>query len=212
MSSPKQVTAADILPLSEYAKIRDAKRKQVVEMKRNRRLEVGPHVSFYFENWDTMWLQIQEMLYIEKGGQEQLVDELAAYNPLIPNGRELVATVMFEIDDPQIRKRILGQLGGVEETIYLTIGSDTIMAEAETDVDRTTAEGKTSSVHFIHFRLSPAQVTAFKTAAAIVVGFDHPDYGHSTRLSTAVRDACGFATLARDFPKPLGTIEFGTAV
>ncbi|MCX8501224.1 MAG: DUF3501 family protein [Alphaproteobacteria bacterium] len=194
MSSPKQVTAGDILPMSEYVKIRDTKRKQVVEMKRNRRLEVGPHVSFYFENWDTMWLQIQEMLYIEKGGHEQLVDELAAYNPLIPNGRELVATVMFEIDDPNIRKRILGQLGGVEETIYLTIGSDKIMAEAETDVDRTTAEGKTSSVHFIHFRLTPNQVAAFKSETAITIGFEHPDYGHSTRLPLAVRDA-----LAQDF-------------
>ncbi|MDI9408590.1 MAG: DUF3501 family protein [Candidatus Pacebacteria bacterium] len=194
MPSPKQITAADIMPLSEYVKIRDAKRKEIVAMKQNRRLEVGPHVSFYFENWQTMWLQIQEMLYIEKGGHDQLVDELEAYNPLIPQGRELVATVMFEIDDPQVRKKTLGQLGGVEETIFLAIGNHKIMAKPETDIDRTTAEGKTSSVHFVHFGLTAEQVAAFKTEASVVLGFDHPLYGHSTRLPTAVRDA-----LARDF-------------
>ena len=163
-------------------------------MKQNRRIEVGPHVSFYFENWQTMWLQIQEMLYIEKGGHEQLVDELEAYNPLIPNGHELVATVMFEIDDPNVRKKILGQLGGVEETIFLSIGKHKIMANPETDIDRTTAEGKTSSVHFIHFNLSAEQVAAFKTESAVVLGFDHPLYGHSIRLPKVVRDA-----LTKDF-------------
>ena len=107
MSKSHELTAADILPWAEYAKDRMEHRRRVSAMKRNRRIEVGPHVTFYFENFDTMWLQVQEMLHIEKGGAEQLKDELEAYNPLIPKGHELVATFMIEIADPVRRKRVL---------------------------------------------------------------------------------------------------------
>jgi hypothetical protein len=103
----RQLTRADILPLQEYAKIRRQRRRHISEIKKHRRIEVGPYATFYFENLDTMWQQIQEMLYIEKGGEGQIADELEAYNPLIPQGSELVATVMFEIDDPTRRAREL---------------------------------------------------------------------------------------------------------
>ena len=116
MSHRHELTAADILPWAEYAKDRAEHRRRITAIKRHRRIEVGPYVTFYFESFDTMWLQVQEMLHIEKGGAAQLVDELAAYNPLIPKGRELVATFMIEIDDPLRRARVLAQLGGVEET------------------------------------------------------------------------------------------------
>ncbi len=95
-----ELTAADILPMAEYAKVRAAERRRIAALKRDRRVEVGPHVTFYFESYETMWLQVHEMVWIEKGGPEQMPDELAAYNPLIPKGRELVATFMVEIDDP----------------------------------------------------------------------------------------------------------------
>ena len=145
---------------------------RVGAMKRNRRIEVGPYVTFYFESYDTMWLQVQEMVYIEKGGAAQVPDELAAYNPLVPNGNELVATFMIEIDDPDRRQRVLGTLGGIEETAFLRVAGETITAAAEADQDRTTAEGKASSVQFVHFPFTPAQIAAFsKPGTEVVIGF-----------------------------------------
>jgi hypothetical protein len=139
--------------------------------------------------------QVQEMLFIEKGGAEQIPDELAAYNPLIPNGRELTATVMFEIDEPVRRARVLATLGGIEHTMYLRVGGETIKGVAEDDQDRTNAEGKASSVHFVHFPFSAAQIAAFRRPGAeVVAGFAHASYGHMAVLPDAVRTA-----LARDF-------------
>ena len=103
-----EITAADILPLEAYERVRDEKRRAVREVKANRRVSVGPYATFYFENYDTMWLQVQEMLRIEKGGEAQLADELEAYNPMIPKGNELTATVMFEIENPDRRREVAG--------------------------------------------------------------------------------------------------------
>ena len=190
-----ELTAADILPLADYANQRRQHRQRVTELKRNRRIEVGPHVTFYFESYDTMWLQVQEMLYIEKGGEAQVPDELAAYNPLVPRGDELVATFMIEIDDPLRRQRVLAGLGGVEETAFVRVAGETIKAAPEADQDRTTAEGKASSVQFVHFRFTPAQIAAFsKPGAEVVIGFSHPKYGHMALMPETVR-----AELARDF-------------
>jgi hypothetical protein len=189
------LTEADILPAAEYTKLRAEARRRVAARKRNRRVEVGPHIAFYFECWETMWLQVQEMLHIEKGGPEQIPGELEAYNPLIPNGSELTATFMIEIDDPIRRRRVLGSLGGVEDTAFLRIGGETIKGSSEADQDRTTAEGKASSVQFVHFALTPAQIAAFSTPGAeILLGFNHPAYGHITILPEAVR-----AELTGDF-------------
>jgi hypothetical protein len=158
--------------------------------KKLRRLDVGPYCTFYFECFDTLLFQIQEMLLVEKGGEEQLADELAAYNPLIPQGNELVATFMIEIDDENRRKRILGQLGGVEETAFIQVGGETVMATPEQDQDRTTAEGKASSVQFVHFPLTPAQIAAFKQEGAqAILGLKHPNYSHMAVLPEPVRAA-----------------------
>jgi hypothetical protein len=189
------ITEADILPLSEWAAQRVPHRKALSERKKNRRVSIGPHATLYFENWDTMWYQVQEMLWIEKGGAEQLPDELAAYNPMIPKGSDLSATLMFEISDEDKRRIILGQLGGVEETIAISVGGERVMAVAEEDLDRTTADGKTSSVHFLHFHFTPAQVAAFGNAGTeIMVRIDHANYGHAAIVGAAVK-----AELAGDF-------------
>ena len=195
MLSKHELTAADILPWAEYAKARAEHRSRVSAIKRNRRVEVGPYVTFYFESFDTMWLQVQEMLHIEKGGAEQLRDELAAYNPLIPKGRELVATFMIEIDDPLRRARVLAGLGGIEETAFFQLGASKIPALPEADQDRTTVEGKASSVQFVHFPFTDAQIAAFRQPGAqVILGFSHPAYSHMAVVAEATR-----AELAGDF-------------
>ena len=131
-----------------------------------------------------MLAQVQEMLYIEKGGDEQLKDELTAYNPLVPNGKELTATLMFEIDNPVSRAAFLGKVGGIEEMVYLKVGEELIKAVPEEDVDRTSAEGKASSVQFIHFKFTDDQVKKFKSnSSQIEIGINHKEYSHSTKLS-----------------------------
>jgi hypothetical protein len=190
-----EIRRDDIMDMAAYERIRVERRRELVQIKRQRRLEVGPECLFHFENYETMSAQIHEMLYIEKGGEAQIADELAAYNPLIPNGRELVATVMFEIDDPARRHTVLAKLGGIEETAVLRIGGETIKGRAEADVDRTNAAGKASSVQFIHFPFTDAQVAAFRAPGAeILVGFTHPHYGHMAVMPEGVRQA-----LAKDF-------------
>jgi hypothetical protein len=167
----------------------------VVALKRNRRIEVGPVATFYFESFETMLQQIQEMLYIEKGGAEQIDGELAAYNPLIPNGKELTATVMFEIDDPIRRGRFLARLGGVEETAFIKLDGEIVKGVPEADQDRTTADGKASSVQFVHFPFTPRQIAMFREAnRQVVIGFSHPEYSHMAVVPEAVR-----AALAEDF-------------
>ncbi|RMD60496.1 MAG: DUF3501 family protein [Alphaproteobacteria bacterium] len=195
MAQRREITRDDIMPMNRYADARKELRQRLLEVKKNRRLAVGPVCTFYFENYDTMWHQIHEMLYIERGGEAQIPDELAAYNPLVPKGRELVATVMFEIDDPERRREFLSRLGGVEETMFIEVDGETIAGEAERDVDRSTAEGKASSVHFVHFPFTDEQVAAFRRPGAEVrVGIRHPHYGHIAVMPEAVR-----AALAEDF-------------
>ncbi|MDJ0946251.1 MAG: DUF3501 family protein [Kiloniellales bacterium] len=195
MANKHEITQGDILPPETYAAERKARRAQMVEVKRHRRIEVGPVCTFYFENYQTMWHQVHEMLFIEKGGAEQVEDELRAYNPLIPKGKELVATVMFEIDDPIRRKAFLSRLGGVEDTAFLEFAGQRVVGTPEADVDRTSADGKASSVQFIHFALTPEQIVAFRAAGTqVVIGFEHPAYGHMAVMPDAVREA-----LAQDF-------------
>jgi hypothetical protein len=191
----RDLTAEDMLPLSAWAGQRVAHRKALSERKKNRRLSVGPYATLYFENWDTMWYQVQEMLWIEKGGPDQLPDELAAYNPMIPNGSDLSTTLMFEISDENKRRVILGQLGGVEETISISVGGEKVMAVSEQDLERTTADGKTSSVHFLHFIFTPAQIAAFRDGGTdVMLRIDHANYGHAALITGAVREE-----LAADF-------------
>jgi hypothetical protein len=189
------ISRADILPPNEYAAKRAELRKAVVALKRRRRVEVGPVATFYFECYETMLQQVQEMLHIEKGGEAQIEDELRAYNPLIPQGSELTATVMFEIDDPVRRGRFLARLGGVEDTAFIKLDGETVKGVAEADQDRTNAEGKASSVQFIHFPFTPRQVAFFREKGRqVIVGFSHPEYSHMAVLSEESR-----AALAGDF-------------
>ena len=120
----REIQKNDIMPLDIYTKQRKELRKNIVEFKKNRRISLGPYATFYFESYETMLAQVQEMLYIEKGGDEQLKDELTAYNPLIPNGKELVATLMFEIDNPVSRAAFLGKVGGIEEKVFMKIDGE----------------------------------------------------------------------------------------
>lgn len=189
------LTRADILPLDEYVKIRRQRRGEISGIKKRRRVEVGPFATFYFENFDTMWQQVQEMLYIEKGGEAQIGDELAAYNPLIPQGEELVATVMFEIDDPVRRGRELSRLGGIETHAFIEVGGDRSRGEADPTRENTSPDGKASSVQFLRFPFSAAQIAAFKVPGArVLVGFDHANYGHMAMMPEPVR-----AALSEDF-------------
>ena len=181
--------------MQEYARVRDARRRAIAEMKKNRRVHVGPDITFYFENRETMLHQVHEMLAVEKGGENQIEDELRAYNPLIPRGCELVATMMIEIDDALRRDRVLRQLGGVEKTVKLSIDGETIVAQPETDVERTSPDGKTSSLHFLRFPFTEAQIAAFRDVnARIVLAVTHSSYDHMAAIPEPVR-----AALAGDF-------------
>tara|TARA_B110001452_G_C15085074_1_gene378608 strand:- start:137 stop:730 length:594 start_codon:yes stop_codon:yes gene_type:complete len=191
----REVTKADLIPADEYAKNRKEYRREIVSYKKDRRVSLGPYANFYFESYETMKAQIQEMLHIEKGGDEQLKDELAAYNPLIPNGKELVATLMFEIDNPLSRAEFLNKVGGIEEKVFLKISEDIIKSIPEQDVDRTSAEGKASSVQFIHFEFTDEQVKKFKDSSnEIIIGVDHEMYKHTVKLTEDNQKA-----LAMDF-------------
>jgi len=180
----KEIQKEDIMPLDVYIKNRKELRKNIVSFKKDRRIALGPYATFYFESYETMLAQVQEMLYIEKGGEEQLKDELTAYNPLIPNGKELTATLMFEIDNPVSRSAFLSKVGGIEEKVFIKIDGESIKASPEKDVDRTSAEGKASSVQFIHFKFSDEQIQKFKLdGAEVEIGMDHKEYSHTTKLT-----------------------------
>jgi hypothetical protein len=195
MANNRDLTPADILSWEDYARARPEHRRRISAAKRNRRVAVGPYVNFYFENFDTMWLQVQEMLHIERGGPEQVEGELSAYNPLIPKGQELVATFMIEIPDPARRAQILAGLGGIEETAYLEINGEKIPGAPEFDQERTSAEGKASSVQFVHFHLNGDQIAGFRRpGASIVIGLTHPAYRHMAGVPEEVR-----AELSGDF-------------
>jgi len=191
----RKITPADILSPGEYDQQRKSLKANLIPMKKLRRIEVGPFATFYFENYATMWLQVQEMLRIEKGGTEQIPGELAAYNPLIPQGDELIATMMLEIEDEKRRNAVLLTLGGIEESVFLEIGGETVAATPTEYDDRTTADGKTSSVHWLRFKLTREQIARFrKDGERVVLGVSHANYGHMAVLNAESR-----AALAKDF-------------
>lgn len=191
----RTITPGDIMPLDQFETIRAEKRQDNLIRKRFRRVAIGPHATIIFENWDSMWWQVQEMLRVEKGGEAQIADELAAYNPMIPDGAELTACLFFEVDDPVKRAAFLGKLGGVEDHIFLAIGEHRIAAVPEGDTPRTNADGKASAVHFLHFPFTPEQIAAWRSGdGSAMVGIDHGAYGHIAMLSCELR-----SELARDF-------------
>ena len=196
MSKEKRlIEKEDLIPSNIYSESRKQIRKDLVEFKKNRRIALGPYATFYFESFETMLAQVQEMLYIEKGGDEQLKDELIAYNPLVPNGKELTATLMFEIDNPVSRSTFLGKVGGIEEKIFMRVDNENIRAVPEKDVDRTSNEGKASSVQFIHFKFNENQLAKFKSGNTnIELGIEHKEYTHTTKLTEQ-----NIKSLAADF-------------
>ncbi|HSZ73378.1 MAG TPA: DUF3501 family protein [Rhizomicrobium sp.] len=191
----RRITAADILPAADYVMRRNELRTASIARKKNRRIEVGPFSTFYFENYESMWLQVQEMLRIEKGGADQIEGELATYNPLIPQGHELIATLMLEIEDPRRRETMLYKLAGVEETVSFDLDGETIKATPTEYDDRTTPDGKTSSVHWVRFVFTPSQIAKFKSGEGrAAIAINHPAYGHIAIIPPNVREE-----LATDF-------------
>jgi len=191
----RALTRADIIPTAEYAATRRQRRQAISEVKKRRRLEVGPFATFFFENYETMWQQVHEMLHVEKGGEAQIADELEAYNPMIPQGSELVATIMLEIDDPARRANVLARLGGIENHVFLEIAGERVTGTPDPARENTSPDGKASSVQFVWFRLTPEQAARFKVPGArVIAGFDHPNYAHMAVMPEPVR-----AALAEDF-------------
>jgi hypothetical protein len=194
-AAQRKITEADVLNDADYAARRKELRAESIETKRSRRVEVGPFATLYFENYDSMWLQVHEMLRIEKGGREQIAGELEAYNPLIPQGSELIATMMLEIEDPIRRNTVLGRLAGIENTVFMEFAGERITATPTEYEDRTTPDGKTSSVHWVRFRFTPEQIAKFRSGEGqAVIGIGHSNYGHMAVLAPSIRQA-----LAKDF-------------
>ena len=196
MTQKTEITRNDLMSMADYGAERKERRTKMTAIKRNRRVSIGPDATFYFESHATMFHQIHEMLWIEKGGEAQIADELEAYNPLIPNGHELVATLMFEIDDENRRARFLAGLGGVEETVSIAFnGQDPVQGFPEEDIDRTTADGKASAIQFLHFPFNADQIVKFKDPSVqVTLGISHEKYGHMAILPAEAREA-----LAADF-------------
>lgn len=185
----RTITPEDLLSLEEYEKIRPQRLADYRARKKKRQLAIGPNATIFFENWHTMLSQIQEMLRIEKGGAEQLRDELEAYNPMVPNGRELTATLMFEVEDQAERREFLARLGGVENQVFIAVGEERIEAVPEGDVERSTAEGKTSAVHFLHFPFEDDQVVRMGDQdVPVEIGIDHKNYSHRSPVPDEIRN------------------------
>ncbi len=175
-----KLTAADLMSLELYARERPAFRARVLEHKRDRKLPVGPNVTWSFEDRLTMQYQVQEMLRAERIFEpEGIRDELGAYNPLIPDGSNWKATLLIEFPDVAERQRQLAVLIGLEDRCWIQVlGHDRVYAIADEDLERENAE-KTSSVHFLRFELTPPMVAALKSGAALAAGVDHDHYRHS---------------------------------
>jgi uncharacterized protein DUF3501 len=183
------ITRADLLAPELYARERREQRRRIGVIKKERRLEVGPFCTFYFESFETMWLQVQEMLHIERGGEAQIEDELAAYNPLIPQGSELSATVMIEIEDAERRHAALSRLGGIENRMFLSFAGETVRGVPDPTRENTSPEGKASSVQFVKFTVTVAQKAKFRgPGTQVVVGIDHPNYGHMAVMPERMRE------------------------
>jgi hypothetical protein len=171
------ISRDSLLSLEAYAKSRKDFRASVIAHKKNRTLTLGRHMTLIFEDELTVRYQIQEMLRIEKTFEEEgIQDELDAYNPLVPDGSNLKATMMIEYDDPVERKRELARLIDIEDRTYLQVdGFDKVYAIADEDLERDN-EQKTSSVHFLRFEFTPPMIDGLKKGAALAVGVDHPNY------------------------------------
>jgi hypothetical protein len=180
----------DLLPLERYARERPAFRERVMAHKAARRLAVGPNATWCFEDRLTIQYQVQEMLRIERIFEpEGIADELASYNPLIPDGSNWKVTLLIEFPDPLERARRLAQLRGVEDRCWMQVaGHERVLAIADEDLERENEE-KTSSVHFLRFELASAMIAALRGGAALAAGMDHAAYAHRVAVPDATRRA-----------------------
>jgi hypothetical protein len=184
------LTRTDLMSLETYARERARFRARVLAHKKNRIVHVGAHVTLVFEDRMTIQYQVQEMLRIEKLFEADAIqDELDAYNPLIPDGGNLKATMLIEYDDVEERRRELARLGGIEHRVRLVVaGHAPIVAHADEDLDRST-EDKTSAVHFLRFEIDPAARADLAGGAALTITIDHPRYQAAVEISGAIRSA-----------------------
>ena len=171
------VARASLLSLEAYARQRNEFRARVIAHKRNRKIDLGDHLTLVFEDELTIRYQIQEMLRIERVFEEDGIrSELEAYNPLVPDGRNFKATMMIEYPDPGERKRMLARLKGIEARVWIRVeGAERVYAVADEDLERENEE-KTSAVHFLRFELSEPMAQALKRGASLAIGVDHPEY------------------------------------
>ena len=183
-----------LLTLEAYARERKAFRARVLEHKKPRTVHLGEHLTLLFEDELTMRYQIQEMLHWEKIFEDAgIQDELDAYNPLVPDGRNLKATLLVEYEDVEARKQALARLKGIEDRVWVQVdGYPRVHAIADEDLERETDE-KTSAVHFLRFELTPAMIAALKSGAGLAIGVDHPEYAATLQ---PVPDATRSALLA----------------
>ena len=187
----KKLTRDDLYPLEKYAELRPGFRAQVMAHKQNRHVTIGPNATLYFEDRMTMQYQVQEMLRIERIFEtEGINDELAAYNPLIPDGHNWKATFMVEYPEVEQRREALRRLKGVENHVWVRVaGFEPVRPIADEDLEREDEE-KTSSVHFLRFELTPGMVEAVRQGAAVAMGIDHPAYTHRVDpVPSATRDS-----------------------
>jgi len=177
MSAMQKLTRADLFSLEQYAEVRPSFREEVLLHKRNRRLDLGTNAALYFEDFLTMKYQVQEMLRIERIFEaDGINEELAAYNPLIPDGSNWKATFMVEFPEVEERRAMLAQLRGIEDRVYVHIADfDRVFAIADEDLERSDDE-KTSAVHFLRFELPAEQVAALKDGASLIAGIDHENF------------------------------------
>jgi hypothetical protein len=186
------LVAADLMGLELYARARGEFRARVLAHKALRRVALGAHATFCFEDRLTVQYQVQEMLRIERIFEpDGIQSELDAYNPLIPDGTNFKATLLLEYPDPAERGAALARLREFERRCYLEVGGRRIVAIADEDLDRAN-DHKTSAVHFLRFELG-AGVRAAVLEGPVVIGADHPAYTHATDLGPATR-----ASLAAD--------------
>jgi len=185
-----QLNRQDLYSLEQYAAARPAFREKVLAHKRTRAVAVGPNVTLYFEDRLTIQYQVQEMLRIERIFEaEGIEDELAAYNPLIPDGHNWKATMMIEFTDIDDRRAALARLVGIEGQMWVQVaGHDKVFAIADEDLERQT-EDKTSSVHFLRFELTPAMIASARAGAAITVGSDHAAYRQAVSVTPEAASA-----------------------
>jgi hypothetical protein len=187
----KKLTTADLMTLEQYARERTGFRARIIEHKRRRQLPVGPNTTWCFEDRLTVHYQVQEMLRAERVFEpDGIAEELAAYNPLIPDGRNWKVTLLVEFPDPEVRRVRLAELRGVEDRCWVQVADfGRVLAIADEDLDRENDE-KTSSVHFLRFELSDAMVAALRSGARLAVGIDHPAYAFSVdSVGALVRDS-----------------------